>query len=88
MCLDSVTYEIGLPYYDVNGYACEISFEQASSINRSAFGRSFKEWKYCQFELQMLQGKDWMECPPCFESQHSVHADGNSKLKRLINSGS
>ena len=65
----------------------EISFQQTPSINRTAFSRSFKEWKYSQYELQKLQGKDWMQCPPCFETQHSVHADGNSKLKRLIKSG-
>ena len=28
-----------------------------------------------------------MECPPCHDKQHSVHADGNCKLKRLANSG-
>ena len=27
--------------------------------------------------------KNWMVCPPCHENQHSVHVDGNSKLKRF-----
>ena len=60
-----------------------MTFPQVSSINKSTFAKAFKEWKYCEYELDMLQMKNWMKCPPCHETQHSVHVDGNSKLKRL-----
>ena len=64
-----------------------MTFPQVSSINKSTFAKAFKEWKYCEYELDMLQMKNWMKCPPCHETQHSVHVDGNSKLKRLKKSG-
>ena len=35
----------------------------------------------------MMQMKNWMVCPPCHDSQHSVHVDGNSKLKRFQRAG-
>ena len=58
-----------------------------SSTNRSTFAKAVKEWKDCEHELDMLQMKNWMKCPPCHETQHSVHVDENSKLKRLNKSG-
>eukprot|EP00794_Sanderia_malayensis_P002607 gene2607-3020_t len=38
------------------------NFDRISSINRSIFARAFKEWKYCKYELDRLQEKDWMIC--------------------------
>ena len=60
---------------------------KVSSINRSTFARAFKEWKYCSYELDSMQMKNWMVCPPCHITQHSVHVDGNSKLKRFQRAG-
>lgn len=48
---------------------------------------SFKEWKYCQVELDKLRCIDWMECPSCSQHQHSVHVDGNMKLYRFKSAG-
>ncbi|KAK3745571.1 hypothetical protein QZH41_009877, partial [Actinostola sp. cb2023] len=56
-------------------------------INSTAFTRSFKEWKFCQHELNLLSYQDWMKCPPCSISQHSCHVDGNMKLYRYKSSG-
>lgn len=53
------------------------------TINATAFNISFKEWKFCQFELDKLRCLDWMECPACSDCQHSVHVDGNMKLYRF-----
>ena len=60
---------------------------QPGPINVSTFSRSFREWKYCQHEIDMLMHKDWMVCPPCHLDQHSVHIDGNMKLYRYNSAG-
>ena len=62
-------------------------FFQIGTINISTFSRSFKEWKFCNFELDQLQMKDWMKCPPCTIQQHSAHVDGNMKLYRFKTAG-
>lgn len=49
---------------------------------------TFKEWKYCQHELNILRHMDWMKCPACNDFQHSVHVDGNMKLYRFKSAGS
>ena len=48
-----------------------------------------KEWKFLQYELDCLQGLDWMKCPSCSISisQHSCHVDGNMKLYRFNTPG-
>lgn len=46
------------------------------------FHRAFKEWCFAMHELDVLQGKQWADCPSCFGSQHSCHVDGNAKLYR------
>ncbi|CAH3160482.1 unnamed protein product [Porites evermanni] len=60
----------------------------APTISHATFSRSFKEWKFCQFELEGLQGLDWVKCPTCSIFQHSCHVDGNMKLYRYKSSGS
>ena len=49
-------------------------------INGTAFNIAFKEWKFYRHELDLLQSKDFMECPTCAVYQHSVYVDGNVKL--------
>ena len=61
--------------------------QQAPTINHTTFSRSFKEWKFLQFELDCLQGLDWMKCPSWSISQHSCYVDGNMKLYRFKTSG-
>eukprot|EP00794_Sanderia_malayensis_P004264 gene4264-4831_t len=58
-----------------------------STINNHLFSLAFKEWKYCQYEIDKLMGKDWMKCPCCSISQHSCHVDGNCKLYRYKSAG-
>ena len=60
---------------------------QVPTINATAFGVSFKEWKFCQFELDKLRHINWMKCPACDDHQHSVHMDGNMKLYRFKSAG-
>lgn len=60
---------------------------RAPTINHSTFSRSFKEWKFCQFEVDHLQGHNWMKCPTCSIFQHSCHVDGNMKLYLYCSSG-
>ncbi|XP_028403336.1 uncharacterized protein LOC114526041 [Dendronephthya gigantea] len=60
---------------------------RVATINMNTFSRSFKEWKFCTFEMELLQQKNWMECPPCTISQHSGHVDGNMKLYRFRSAG-
>ncbi|KAJ7394202.1 hypothetical protein OS493_000004 [Desmophyllum pertusum] len=52
----------------------ENGFKQSIGINHQSFNvsRSFKEWKFCQFELDNLQGQNWMKCPTCSVFQHSA----------------
>ena len=52
-------------------------------INAATFGMSFKEWKFCQFEIDRLRNINLMECPACEGCQQSVHVDGNMKLYRF-----
>ncbi|XP_044163520.1 uncharacterized protein LOC114951222 isoform X3 [Acropora millepora] len=61
---------------------------RSATINPTTFSRSFKEWKFCQHEIQQLEGMNWMKCPICSVSQHSCHVDGNMKLYRYHSSGS
>ncbi|XP_067055175.1 uncharacterized protein [Acropora muricata] len=61
---------------------------RSATINHTTFSRSFKEWKFCQHEIQQLEGMNWMKCPICSVSQHSCHVDGNMKLYRYHSSGS
>ena len=56
-------------------------------INDTAFSVAFKEWKFCHHELDVLQSKDFMECPTCAVFQHSAHVDGNAKLYRYKSAG-
>lgn len=37
--------------------------------------------------MDMLQQKNWMECPSCHDDQHSCHVDGNNKLYRYKSAG-
>ena len=36
--------------------------------------------KHSKNELEMMQGKDWSQCPPRFQIRHSVHAYTNDKI--------
>ncbi|KXJ07194.1 hypothetical protein AC249_AIPGENE287 [Exaiptasia diaphana] len=56
-------------------------------INKVTFATSFKEWKFCQLELDNICLCDWMKCPGCSEQQHFVHVDGNMKLYRFKTAG-
>ncbi|KAJ7337885.1 hypothetical protein OS493_008043 [Desmophyllum pertusum] len=60
---------------------------RAPTITANTFNRSFKEWKFCTYEVQITQGLSWMECPTCSLYQHSCHVDGNMKLYRYECSG-
>lgn len=61
---------------------------QLGTINIAAFATSFKEWKFCQYELDLSgRGINWMKCPVCDTQQHSVHVDGNMKLYRFKSAG-
>ena len=60
---------------------------QAPTITANTFSRSFKEWKFCMYEVEIGQGLSWMECPACALYQHSCHVDGNMKLYRYKSSG-
>ena len=60
---------------------------QVATINPTIFGIALKEWKFFQSELDKLRHIDWMECPCCNVSQHSVHVDGNMKLYRFKSTG-
>lgn len=53
----------------------------------SSFSNAFKEYCFCNYELEKIQQKKWMECPCCSIKQHSCHVDGNCKLYRYRNSG-
>ncbi|XP_028409242.1 uncharacterized protein LOC114531826 [Dendronephthya gigantea] len=60
---------------------------RVGQINPSTFGSSFREWKYCRYELDQYMGKNFLECPSCNPSQHSAHVDGNMKLYRFKSAG-
>lgn len=61
---------------------------RVGTINSNSFSCAFKEWKYCQYKVNILRHMDWMKCPACEDSQHSVHVDGNMKLYRFKSAGS
>lgn len=90
MCYYYFSYFTLLLYigrHHLNNVCYYIYFLQAPTINHSTFSRSFKEWKFCQFEVDHLQGHNWMKCPTCSIFQHSCHVDGNMKLYRYCSSG-
>ncbi|XP_057306565.1 uncharacterized protein LOC130644823 isoform X2 [Hydractinia symbiolongicarpus] len=60
---------------------------RSSSINNTAFCTSWREYKFCMHKMDMLQQKNWMECPSCHNDQHSCHVDGNNKLYRYKSAG-
>lgn len=64
-----------------------ILFFKIGVINDSAFSVAFKEWKFCNHEINLLQFKDFMVCPTCATYQHSAHVDGNAKLYRYKSAG-
>ncbi|CAH3044257.1 unnamed protein product, partial [Pocillopora meandrina] len=55
--------------------------------NTSIFSCTYKEWKFCQYELHLFTGLTWMHCPSCSISKHSCHVDGNMKLYHYKSSG-
>ncbi|XP_028417750.1 uncharacterized protein LOC114542274 [Dendronephthya gigantea] len=55
---------------------------RSSTINVTVFHRAFKEWCFAMHEIDVLKGRNWMECPCCYKNQHSCHVDGNAKLYR------
>ena len=57
------------------------------AINPTTFSSSFREWKFCKYELDQLMKKNFMECPSCSPNQHSAHVDGNMKLYRFRSAG-
>ncbi|XP_043232044.1 uncharacterized protein LOC122386681 isoform X3 [Amphibalanus amphitrite] len=50
--------------------------------------KAFTEWTCIQFELQGLQGSDFMACEACGAEPRCVHLDGNAKVYRYRSSGS
>ena len=60
---------------------------QTGKITPFNFSEAFKEWCFCQHELNKIRKQHWVECPCCTVSQHSSHVDGNCKLYRYRNSG-
>lgn len=60
---------------------------RAPAITPTTFSRSFKEWKFCMYEVEIIKGLSWMVCPTCALDQHSCHVDGNMKLYRYQSSG-
>ena len=50
--------------------------------------KAFREWTCLKFELQGLQGFDYLECEACGSEPRCVHLDGNAKLYRYRSSGS
>lgn len=59
----------------------------APAITPTTFSCSFKEWKFCMYEVEIIKGLSWMKCPTCALDQHSCHVDGNMKLYRYQSSG-
>ena len=60
---------------------------QVGIINSTAFKNSFKEWKFCEYEIDKIRNLDYMQCPACHNKQHSTHVDGNMKLYRFKSAG-
>ena len=61
-------------------------FRQSATINPTTFSCPFKEWKFCQYEVNPLEGMDWMKCP-CSINQHSCYVDGNMELYHYCSFG-
>ena len=61
-------------------------FMQSVTINPTTFSWPFKQWKFCQYEVNPLEGMHWMKCP-CSINQHSCYVDGNVELYRYRSSG-
>ena len=57
-----------------------VILSQNGVINRSIFHKAFREWRYCRYVLQKMQGLPLLRWPACYPDQHSVHFDGNRKL--------
>uniref|UniRef100_A0A7M5U8G7 CxC3 like cysteine cluster domain-containing protein n=1 Tax=Clytia hemisphaerica TaxID=252671 RepID=A0A7M5U8G7_9CNID len=53
-----------------------------ATINPTNFSMAFREWCLWLDQKDLIQSKDWMECPACYPHPHSCHVDGNSKLYR------
>ncbi|XP_066918229.1 uncharacterized protein, partial [Clytia hemisphaerica] len=60
--------------------------ENMGKITPTIFSTSFKEWCFCQHQIERIQKKNWMQCPSCTFDQHSCHVDGNCKLYRYRSS--
>ncbi|XP_048586080.1 uncharacterized protein LOC116618382 isoform X3 [Nematostella vectensis] len=60
---------------------------RVGTVNSQTFRTAFREWKYCQFEIDKIRQLDWMTCPACDDLPHSMHVDGNMKLYRFASAG-
>ncbi len=60
---------------------------QQGTINKTAFAKCYKEWKFCQVEMENMQMKSLFECRSCSIEQYACHVDGNCKLYRYKGSG-
>ncbi|XP_048581071.1 uncharacterized protein LOC116618759 isoform X3 [Nematostella vectensis] len=60
---------------------------RVGTVNPQTFRTAFREWKYCQFEIDKIRQLDWMTCPACDDLPHSMHVDGNMKLYRFASAG-
>eukprot|EP00795_Rhopilema_esculentum_P015807 gene15807-7112_t len=58
-----------------------------SRIQKDAFSKAFKEFKYLQYELCRIKEFDSFQCPPCHISQHAAIFDGNMKTYRYKSGG-
>lgn len=61
--------------------------QQISRIQKDAFSKAFKEFKYLQYELCRIREFDSFQCPPCHISQHAAIFDGNMKTYRYKSAG-
>uniref|UniRef100_A0A7M5UXB5 CxC3 like cysteine cluster domain-containing protein n=1 Tax=Clytia hemisphaerica TaxID=252671 RepID=A0A7M5UXB5_9CNID len=57
-------------------------FCRKATINPTNFAMAFREWCLWLDQKDLIQSKDWMECPACHLRPHSSHVDGNVKLYR------
>ena len=75
------SYLISIITFDHNFYW------QIPRIQKDAFSKAFKEFKYLQYELSKMREFDAFECPPCHVSQHAAIFDGNMKTYRYKSAG-
>eukprot|EP00795_Rhopilema_esculentum_P016199 gene16199-7570_t len=54
-----------------------------SSINSTAFGNAFREWKFVSSNIKFQNGNDDFVCPVCSDVCHSIHIDGHRKTYRF-----